>query len=157
METAQASRRQIDDCKIAVTEISKSQGEEVSCLLVTTANTLESRMADCGTSLGQTESADAALNVARMAVSQSVGNLVDVLAQCAPFVRQLSKIMSDIATLSKEMQSSEAAVLAGIPLLDQVYDRYTISREREVHDSVTGREHTEACPAKINELDDIFF
>ena len=157
METALTSRRQIEDCKIAVTEISKSQADELSRLMVTTANTLESRMTDCGTSLGQTESADAALNVARMAVSQSVGQLVDALTLCAPFVRQLSKVMSDISALSKEMQSSEAAVLAGIPLLDQVYDSYTISREREVHDTIIGRERTEACHAKTIELDDIFF
>ena len=157
IETAHTSRKQIEDCKTAVTQISKFQGDELSQLMITTANTLESRMEDCGTSLGQTEAADAALNLARMTVGQSVGELVDVLSLCAPFVRQLSKIMSDISVLSKEMQSSETAVLAGIPLLNKVYDSYTISREREVHDNLIGRESTEACPAKTVELDDIFF
>ncbi len=157
MQTAQTSRKQIEDCKIAVTEISKAQGGELSRQMITTANTLESRMADCEASLGQTESADAALNEARMAVSQSVEQLVDVLALCGPFVRQLAKIMSDIGALSKEMRQGDAAILANIPLLDRIYDSYTISREREVHDRLMGREQTAAAPAKTLELDDVFF
>ncbi len=157
MQMAETCRRQIQDCKIAMTAIAQSHGEESFQHMITSANTLDSRMSDCEASLGHIEAVDGELNKARKAVTQSVDRLVEVLAACDPFMQRLSQVMAAIAALGRKIPAAGSELPAYSPLLDRVYEMYSMTREREVHDRLLGRATQEPESTKPLELDDVFF
>ena len=156
MEGARACRDLLRQSSAALTKVAEVQDVAMLDRLVDCVERFGAAFDLCQTELTQSEARGQSRAGTLEAVSALIGHLQVMVKECQQTAQNLTQIVQELRAFGSRLAAGIATPVSW-PDMQAIYDSYTIQAERDTHDLLLGRPLSVPAPAKLPELDDIFF
>jgi hypothetical protein len=150
---------QIEACRRALAVLSDALGDRVVGEIQAAAGAFFSGLDTCSASLAAAFEHESGLAMAQDGVTDAADSIFRIIREKSPALDAAGDVSDGLRHVATEISSRFPAGPRTWPDLDDVFDTYTMSRERDVHDALLGRtdRQNNAVPKPAASLDDILF
>jgi len=159
-ESVDACGRQIKRCQAALQTIGQKHNSATIAQVDAAAEEFVARIDICSRDLANTEAKLQQIRGLRESSAQTGTNLLASTAATTGEVVYLLDASKELRDLARELAEDPGnAVVTDVSpaTLDDIYEGYTMDRERQIHDRLFGRARRAAAKTSIEVLDDILF